>query len=266
MKRTTYIMIGMLISGLAVIVMGVVFLAVTGEKHSDSIISLNGERTEMKLNNVHVVKAFIKRETEEQSRMVLGGEMTVTTTAETGKGTFSYPKSKYLNVSQINDTLFVVLDLAKYGIPERTKNTFFVYMNDFNVQLSADSTLTGITSHLNGVRLKLKDIKTDSMSVCTSGQEVLLDSCRFRSFDISGLGFEFRAVNSKIENYYMNLDNVRSWTFENTEVGTQYLSGSEHHRNELQKGECRRVIWNPLTKDAQLFVVLRDKADITIIP
>ena len=64
----------------------------------------------------------------------------------------------------------------------------------------------------------------------------------------------------------MNLDGVWKWTFENTEVGTEYLSGSDRHSNNLQKGECKRVVWTPLTGDARLQVNVREKAAITITP
>ena len=86
------------------------------------------------------------------------------------------------------------------------------------------------------------------------------------------------------------MDGVWRWTFENTEVGTEYLSGSNQHSNDLQKGECKRVVWTPLTEDARLRcypnlltvcrivvwtpltedarlqVNVREKAEITITP
>ena len=95
---------------------------------------------------------------------------------------------------------------------------------------------------------------------------VSLDSCQLRSLDIQGNVREFHAKDSKIENFYLNLDGVWRWTFANTEVGTEYLTGSSHHSNDLQKGECKRVVWTPLTEDACLQMNIEEKAEITITP
>lgn len=57
------------------------------------------------------------------------------------------------------------------------------------------------------------------------------------------------------------MDGVWRWTFENTEVGTEYLSGSNQHSNDLQKGECKRVVWTPLTEDARLQVNVRESGN-----
>ena len=109
-------------------------------------------------------------------------------------------------------------------------------------------------------------MQTDSLFVRGNRYDMSLDSCRLRSLDIQGNGLSFHAKNSKIENFYLNLDGVWNWTFENTELGTEYLSGSNHHSNDLQKGECKRVVWTPLKKDARLQVNVREKAEITITP
>lgn len=89
---------------------------------------------------------------------------------------------------------------------------------------------------------------------------------KFIRLIFKGIDWSFVQENSIIENFYLNLDGVWKWTFENTEVGTEYLSGSDRHSNNLQKGECKRVVWTPLTGDARLQVNVREKAAITITP
>ena len=115
------------------------------------------------------------------------------------------------------------------------------------------------------MKLNLKGIETDSL-VVRGRYSVSLDSCQLRSLDIQGNVREFHAKDSKIENFYLNLDGVWRWTFANTEVGTEYLTGSSHHSNDLQKGECKRVVWTPLTEDACLQMNIAEKAEITITP
>ena len=106
----------------------------------------------------------------------------------------------------------------------------------------------------------------DSLFVHVLHQEVLLDSCQFRSFSIDGEDLRFKAKDSKIENFYLNLNSTWNWKIESCEIGTEYLRGTKKHHNALQVGECNRVVWTPLDKDAQLQMTLREKAEIIVNP
>lgn len=156
------------------------------------------------------------------------------------------------------------LDFSSKNISDKYHNRGFIYSTGFDVKLAVDS-LAGIITDTDGLKLNLKGIDTDSLFV-RGRYNILLDSCQIHSLDIQWNRLEFRARNSIIENFYLNLDGVWKWTFENTEVGTEYLSGSDRHSNNLQKGECKRVVWTPLTGDARLQVNVREKAAITITP
>ncbi|WP_290081411.1 hypothetical protein [Bacteroides acidifaciens] len=76
----------------------------------------------------------------------------------------------------------------------------------------------------------------------------------------------FKAKDGKIENFYLNLNSIWRWNFENCEIGTEYLRGSNFHRNSLQVGECKRVVWTPLNEKAQLQVTFRERAEIIVNP
>ena len=242
MKRTTYIFIGLLVSGLIVIVATIIFIFMSGKPYQEDGAFLGNEQVKMDLNGVHVIKVFTSQDgVSEARRVFISGEMKIgSTAASSGKELVSYPKGDYLNVTQKNDTLFMKLDLNVNNIPEKYRD--------------------------RGLKLNLIGIETDSLFVRGNRYNISLDSCRLGSCDIQGNGLDFHAKDSKIENFYLNLDGVWRWTFENTEVGTEYLSGSNQHSNDLQKGECKRVVWTPLTEDARLQVNVREKAEITITP
>lgn len=267
MKRTTYIFIGLLISGLIVIVATIIFISTSGKPYRENGVFLGDEQVTMDLNGVHVVKVFASQDgVPEARRVFVSGEMTVgSPSASSGREQISYPKGKYLNVVQKNDTLFMKLDMDADNIPEKLQHKDYIFAIGFDVNLAVDS-LTGIITDVEGLKLSLKGVGTDSLSIRGKRYNILLDSCRLRSFDILGSGLEFHAKNSEIENFYLNLDDVWRWTFENTNVGTEYLCGSGRHSNDLQKGECRRVVWTPLEKDASLEVNIKEKAEITITP
>lgn len=267
MKRTTYIFIGLLVSGLIVIVATIIFIFMSGKPYQEDGAFLGNEQAKMDLNGVHVIKVFTSQDgVPEARRVFIGGEMRIgSTAASSGKEQVSYPKGDYLNVTQKNDTLFIKLDFSVNNVPEKFRDRDYISVAGFDVSLAVDS-LTGIIVGEEGLRFKLIDVETDSLFVRGNRYNILLDSCQLRAFDIQGNGLDFHAKDSKIENFYLNLDGVWRWTFENTEVGTEYLSGSERHSNDLQKGECKRVIWTPLEKDASLEVNIKEKAEITIMP
>lgn len=228
---------------------------------------LGNEQVKMDLNGVHVIKVFTSQDgVSEARRVFISGEMKIgSTAASSGKEQVSYPKGDYLNVTQKNDTLFMKLDFNVNNIPEKYRDRDYIFVSGFDVSLAVDS-LTGIVTGEEGLKLNLIGIETDSLFVRGNRYNISLDSCRLGSCDIQGNGLDFHAKDSKIENFYLNLDGVWRWTFENTEVGTEYLSGSNQHSNDLQKGECKRVVWTPLTEDARLQVNVREKAEITITP
>lgn len=265
MKRTTYILMGLLVSGLIVIIATVITGYISGGVPSNSIV-LGPERTEMNLNGVHVVKLIVNQsEKEEKKRIVIGGEFTITSSPTVGNDWISYQKSQYLNVSQKEDTLLIGFDINAYNVPADVWNEDYLLVLGMDIQLSVDS-LTIIESLVNGSTLKLKKMKTDSLLVRSGGQSVLLDSCQFGSFDIAGLeGMSFKAKNSKIDNLYLDLDGVWDWQIQHSIIGTEYLTGTGTHTNDIQKGECDRVMWTPKNKDAVLHVTLREKAELDLI-
>ena len=63
----------------------------------------------------------------------------------------------------------------------------------------------------------------------------------------------------------MNLDGANDWRIDkNSKIGTEFLTGSGYHSNDLRKGECHRMVWTPQTKDAELKVTLHEKSVIDV--
>ena len=267
MKRTTYILIGLIVSGLVVIVTFIVLISVSGQSHQSNGFFVGGdERVEMNLNNVHTVKMFINKDKDSENRWAyVNGDVTVTSPSTAGERKIVYPKNQYLKVSQVNDTLLMELDLSNGNIAAKFRDRGNIYATGMDVQLSVDS-LNSLLFYANGLKMNLKKVKMDSLFIYALHQEVLLDSCQFRSFSVDGKDLRFKAKDGKIENFYLNLNSIWRWNFENCEIGTEYLRGSNSHRNSLQVGECKRVVWTPLNEKAQLQVTFRESAEIIVNP
>lgn len=268
MKRTTYILIGLLASGLVVSVLCIIVLSVVGRQRSDSQLSIEGKIVEMDMTGIRVLKAFANRgELSESVYIAVNGRMKITSSLVEGERKLSYPTNEYLNVRRGNDTLFVEVDLKKYHFPKTEEEHIYSFLKiDLNLQLSVDSTLKAVMTDLNQMEINVGKMKTDSLLVSTSRQKVLLDSCQLRSLTLTGSDMLFHASKSRIENLYLHMDGIANWTFEDTEVGTEFLFGFGNHSNNIQKGECRRMVWTPLSNEARLDVTLREKATITIEP
>lgn len=266
MKRTTYILIGLIVSGLIVIVAMIILISMSGRPYDKDAVFLGGERAEMSLDNIHVVKMFVKRtDVLEKQYVYINGNMTVTSPSTIGESKITYSKNQYLKVNRTNDTLLLELDFCDYNIPEKYRGKNYLNAVEMDVQMSVDS-LNSILLYTNGINLNLKEVRMDSLFVHVLRQDVLLDSCEFRSFNIDGRDMKFKAKSSKIENFHLNLDSTWKWELENCEIGTEYLRGSQSHHNSLQMGECKRIIWTPLKKDARLQMTLREKAEIIVTP
>ena len=75
----------------------------------------------------------------------------------------------------------------------------------------------------------------------------------------------FNAHQSIIPYLYLDLDGVRNWGVHECTIGTEHLTGSEtYHRNELQKGECKKMIWTPKKEDAVLHVRMKEKGCLVL--
>lgn len=90
MKRTTYILIGLIVSGLVVIVTFIVLISVSGQSHQSNGFFVGGdERVEMNLNNVHTVKMFINKDKDSENRWAyVNGDVTVTSPSTAGERLF----------------------------------------------------------------------------------------------------------------------------------------------------------------------------------
>lgn len=264
MKRTTYILIGLIVSGLIVIIASIIFISTTGKPYKENGIFIGGDQVEMNMDGIHVVKMLVAQSEDNKGKSIyMNGDVKVASSSAGEERKIVYPKNEYLKVSRMNDTLLVEFDFNERNIPEKFRNKDFVNAVGMDVQMSVDS-LNSIFIDTRGLKLNLKEVKMDSLFVHVNHQEVLVDSCQFRSFSLDGKDLRFKAKDSKIENFYLNLDSTWDWKVINSEIGTEYLGGSK--RNFLQVGECKRVVWTPLNKEAQLQVTLRENSEIIVNP
>jgi hypothetical protein len=266
MKRTTYILIGLIVSGLIVIIATIIFISTSRKPYPENGLFVGGELVEMNMDGIRVVKMFVSQsEDSKERRIYMNGDVKISSPSTAGERKVVYPKNEYLKVNRMNDTLLMEFDFNDRNIPKKFRKEDYMYATGIDVQMSVDS-LNSIFINTQGLKLNLKEVKMDSLFVHAIYQKVLLDSCQFRSFSIDGEELRFKAKDSKIEDFYLNLNSAWDWEIENCDIDTEYLRGSRTHHNTLRAGECKRVVWTPVGKDARLQLYLQEKAEIIVNP
>ncbi|UVS24754.1 hypothetical protein NXY16_20335 [Bacteroides thetaiotaomicron] len=184
-----------------------------------------------------------------------------------GKSIFAYPKSEYLNVIQEGDCLLIEVDMDNEDLSQIVRSLdkgHRLILDGLNLELKADSTLLSIENRAARVDINIRKLCLDSLFLFNEEwQDISLDSCRFRSLDIRGKRLSLKADQVKVTDYYEELGTIRSSETFGFNVDNLYLSGKDSHR--YRTGiNCKRIFWNPLAKDAELELTLRQKGEIIL--
>lgn len=170
MKRTTYILIGLIVSGLIVIIASIIFISTTGKPYKENGIFIGGDQVEMNMDGIHVVKMLVAQSEDNKGKSIyMNGDVKVASSSAGEERKIVYPKNEYLKVSRMNDTLLVEFDFNERNIPEKFRNKDFVNAVGMDVQMSVDS-LNSIFIDTRGLKLNLKEVKMDSLFVHVNHQ------------------------------------------------------------------------------------------------
>jgi hypothetical protein len=113
------------------------------------------------------------------------------------------------------------------------------------------------------LKTTFKGFDRDTFSFNVQGAACVED-CRINSLSACAESLHFNS--GEVHDLYLNLDDIRRWDVETDSfhIDTEHLTGSREHRNTLQKGECRQVLWTPQTEKASLTLNLPEAAKIEI--
>lgn len=264
MKRTTYILIGMLISLLVLMVGGTLYISTQGTDRDIYTLPVSDKMEKSEFPGIRAVKLY----TDDSRSIGLHGAHLNVVPASDGQVRLSYPESDYLKVSRDADTLVICLDLSNYDFPGRKKDYILPTLQVEGLQLTLETGagLTFLSNRIGGMNTKIKRMQADSLTTYSIGGEMCLDSCHIRALNVDGWAIAFNANQSAIRHLYLDLDGVHKWTVDQCAIDTEHLTGRGNHRNQLQKGECRQVVWTPKEEDASLSVVLSEKSTFMLQP
>ncbi|WP_321333172.1 hypothetical protein [uncultured Bacteroides sp.] len=263
MKRTTYIIIGVLVSFLIAIITGIYLVSLKGEK-GNSELYFSNELVEMKVPGIHVIR-IVKTDADQKS-YVDGTVYVASSAVGVQQNVLFYSKelTKYLKKTRTNDTLTIELNFSAETLPEKLRDEKVVFPKNLCFRLMADSALTTISSSVNGLNFRVSGMKRDTMSFSFQDR-MFVDSCSFRAVAFSGSeGSDANLTinQSRISHLHMDMDAI-SWKMDSCNIDTEYVSGKGKCYKTWAKGECQKIIWQPKHANAELTVVLKDKASVS---
>lgn len=279
MKRTTYIMIGMLLAGFAVI-SGIMFYSIShGTTREDLSMEIGGEQKTVQLPVCKVVKltqpSIVWRQKSEGIReadRILSFEKTPLAVSPTdslqGSLSLASDMASFVSITSVGDTAFITFDIPKEKIAERFQDVHWLEIKSEEMRLNIPATVQAVLVNTEGMKTTFSNFRCDTLSFQSSG------TVRVENSHITALTAQAHLLNfisGEVRDLYLNLDGITDWTVNTSahydvffQIDTEHLTGSGNHRCELQKGEARQVLWTPKNDKASLDVNLEQAARIDL--
>lgn len=277
MKRTTYIILGVLLALLAGMSSTIIYWGTHSGSVSDMTVRLEGEEQVRPLPACKVVrfqmdKTLYKYDGKNDFHyyFTLNNAHLIVTPADTATGSFSYAADmeKFMSFKAHGDTLDVVFSFPPEELQKRMPEgkivpSFILRTSPFSLRLPES------VECLNGEMLyavELQDLQRDSLAIdfSDSPATVFVQNSRFRALSV--LARQLDLVSGSVDHLYLNLDELYSFEVktDSFRIDTEYLSGSRNADFQADPQECRRILWNPLSKETKLNLKMKNPSEILL--
>lgn len=277
MKRTTYVILGVLLALLAGMSATIIYWGTHSGSASDMTVRLEGEERVRPLPACKVIrfqvdKTLYKYDGRDDFTyyFTLNTAHLIVTPADTATGSFSYASDmeEFMSFKAHGDTLDVVFSFPPEELQKRMPEgkivpSFILQTSPFSLRLPES------VECLNGEMLyavELQDLQRDSLFIdfSDSPATVFVQNSRFRA--LSALSRQLRLNSGSVDRLYLNLDELYSFevTTDSFRIDTEYLSGSRNVDFQADPQECRRILWNPLSEKAKLNLKMKNPSEILL--
>ena len=237
MKRTTYIILGVLLALLAGMSAIIIYWGTHSGSASDMTVRLEGEERVRPLPACKVIrfqvdKTLYKYDGRDDFTyyFTLNTAHLIVTPADTATGSFSYASDmeEFMSFKAHGDTLDVVFSFPPEELQKRMPEgkivpSFILQTSPFSLRLPES------VECLNGEMLyavELQDLQRDSLAIdfSDSPATVFVQNSRFRA--LSALSRQLRLNSGSVDRLYLNLDELYSFevTTDSFRIDTEYLS------------------------------------------
>lgn len=268
MKRTTYIIIGMLFAGAILVIGTLTSIFSTGITWEESFLDIKGERTSKQMPECRVVHLMSKVEAKDLEERYVSFDQTTLkigpTDSLTGSLTYTSELNNYMEWKTAGDTLQIYFSFPTDKLAPQYQKMKWLRVRSEAIQMNIPQGVEEIISENYNMHTQFADLSRDSLAFKTQGTTIIND-CQIKSLSAKAPTLHFQS--GQVDSLYLNLDFITEWTVDSDSfhIDTEHLSGSYEPNCYLQKNECRQVLWTPLSGKAQLHIKLKEKARINII-
>lgn len=277
MKRTTYVILGVLLALLAGMSATIIYWGTHSGSASDMTVRLEGEERMRPLPACKVIRFRMDRMLHKQGGndelnyyLAVNNIRLKVTSADTATGSFFYVADieEFMDFQSQGDTLDIVFSFP----PEKLKKKMpqGKIPSYFNLQAEPlELRLPESVEYLKGEvfdAVELQDLQRDSLFIdfFDGPAMVSVQNSHFRA--LSALSRQLCLNSGSVDRLYLNLDGLYSFKVETDSfrIDTEYLSGSRNVDFQADPQECRRILWNPLSKNAKLNLKMKNPSEILL--
>lgn len=260
MKKTTYILIGVLVLGALAIVAAMGFISMQGYEVNPYTVKVAGELKTVNLADAK--KLVFEDQSDSTGRLDIGGSINIIQAKAGETPRIIYPSGwdKYMQVSESDST--IVIKLKYSAEKKKLARNYRSLISDKPITIILPAAVDKIDCECN-LYFKLNGYSNQSLEInSVSGGS--FENVFVKDLKLSGEGFEMKT--GKAENLYVDIDRG-PWTVVSGKfiVDTEYLSGSGENSNiVLAKGECKKVVYTPKSEDAVMKISVSQPVEITV--
>lgn len=277
MKRTTYVILGVLLALLAGMSVTIIYWGTHSGSASDMTVRLEGEERMRPLPACKVIRFRMDRMLHKQGGndelnyyLAVNNIRLKVTSADTATGSFFYVADieEFMDFQSQGDTLDIVFSFP----PEKLKKKMpqGKIPSYFNLQAEPlELRLSESVEYLKGEvfdAVELQDLQRDSLFIdfFDGPATVSVQNSHFRA--LSALSRQLCLNSGSVDRLYLNLDGLYNFKVETDSfrIDTEYLSGSRNVYFQADPQECRRILWNPLSKNAKLNLKMKNPSEILL--
>lgn len=277
MKRTTYVILGVLLALLAGMSATIIYWGTHSGSASDMTVRLEGEERMRPLPACKVIRFRMDRMLHKQDGndelnyyLAVNNIRLKVTSADTATGSFFYVADieEFMNFQSQGDTLDIVFSFPpeklKKKMPQGKIPSYFNLQSD-----PLELRLPESVEYLKGEvfdAVELQDLQRDSLAIdfFDGPATVSVQNSHFRA--LSALSRQLCLNSGSVDRLYLNLDGLYNFKVETDSfrIDTEYLSGSRNVDFQADPQECRRILWNPLSKNAKLNLKIKNPSEILL--
>ena len=271
MKRTTYIMAGMVLAGLLGAAGSAIILSTQAVESQKKYMHISGTQQRVELPPC---KAVVLSASEVTDRNTTGSEeprilwfdgnvMDVRPASPGEQGAFVLPSGlqPYMETRMESDTLHIALRIPQADLPESYGRSISMKLPPQGLSLVLPAGVERLCSRAEELELSLHGFSTDTLTLQANGT-VLLEDCRIGSLRAESSALYLQS--GEVEDLYLDLDLHGEWTSNVAafHIGTEHLTGSGWHSCTYMPGRCEKTVWTPKDDSSTLAVKLSEGSTI----